>query len=168
VRSDQHTAPNPKSTTLTLLQHSEHNFSQKDDLLHQSSKAAIAHNLNNPTREATSLTNQLVQSFYERDNIQLLDTSDHEWEATKLDYLEFYGRVASHPQHFHEYFPRLIEAVREYARRGLGRGLAVIKPSMEWPDSRVAEERELFERVWGFERRRWNRYARFGAGVEMV
>ncbi|KAF7514452.1 hypothetical protein GJ744_000222 [Endocarpon pusillum] len=143
----------------------EYNFEQKAEILHEAANEAVKNNVDLPSQAATITTNKLVEDFYQRDNVQLLDTTGNEWESTRLDYLEFCGRVDCNPTHFHEYFPRLMEALKGYVWTMLKRTSKTSRKT-SWPDSRMPEERELYEKVWNFERQRWNWYARFGSGIE--
>jgi hypothetical protein len=164
VKGTRHTVPILYQSASTPLQHAERNFHQRDVFLHQVARNAVVHNIEAPSPEASLATNSLVQDFYERDNTQLLDTFGHEWESTRLDYFEFCDRVKSNPVHFYEYFPQLIETIREYAQKKLEEKATVTRMT-SWPENRVTKERELFERMWAFERR-WNQYARFSSWTE--
>ena len=165
LNKDEFAAPAPQQVGSMSVRPTEYNYEQKAKILHQAANEAIKNNFGLPSQEATIRTNKLVEDFYQRDNVQLLDTTGSEWESTRLDYLEFYGRVDCNPTHFHEYFPRLMEAVRRYAWTMLERSSTTSRKT-SWPDSRMSEERELYEKVWNFERRRWNWYARSGSGIE--
>jgi hypothetical protein len=114
--------------------------------------------------DATSVTNKLVEAFYERDNIQLLDQLGLEQESTRLHYDDIRGRVDSSMVYFYEYFGPLIEAVREHVRTTLARS-STVSWMTSWPDSRV-KERELYEKVWSFERWRWDQYILLSSWTE--
>jgi hypothetical protein len=165
LNKDGFAGPASQQVKPTPIRPTEYNFEQKAKILHEAANEAIKNNDDLPSQAATITTNKLVEDFYQRDNVQLLDTTGDEWESTRLDYLEFYGRVDYNPIHFHEYFPRLMEAVKRYVRTMLERSSTTSRKT-SWPDSRMAADRELYEKVWNFERRRWNWYARSGSGIE--
>lgn len=165
LNKDGFAGPAWQQVKSTPIRPTEYNFEQKAKILHQAANEAIKNKADLPSQAATTIRNKLVEDFYQRDNIQLLDTTGNEWESTRLDYLEFYGRVDYNPTHFHEYFPRLMEAIRGYVWTMLERSSTTSRKT-SWPDSRMAAERELYEKVWNFERRRWNWYSRTGSGIE--
>ncbi|ERF73093.1 hypothetical protein EPUS_06554 [Endocarpon pusillum Z07020] len=165
LNKDKFADPTSQQVKSTPVRPTEYNFEQKAKILHQAANEAVMNHVGLPSQATTITTNKLVEDFYQRDNIQLLDTTGNEWESTRLDYIEFYGRVDYNPIHFHEYFPRLMEAVKGYIWTMLKRSSKTSRKT-SWPDSRMPEERELYEKVWNFERRRWNWYARFGSGIE--
>jgi hypothetical protein len=154
-----------KHGAFSPVQHTERNFYQRDVIMHETAKSAAKENLEAPDQEAMLLANELVEAFYERDAKQLLDSLGSEWQRTRSDYHEFFQRVQANPRCFYEDFPRLMDAARDYVKEGI-EGVGTVTRMTSWPDSRLIEEREMYEKVWNFERRRWNQYVEFSLRAE--
>lgn len=102
VNTNEHAAPPSQETIFTPLQRAEHNFIQKYNILDQVANDTTKKNLEIPSQEAILPTNKLVEGFYERGNIQLLDTLRREWESTRLEYAGLCSRVDSSTVYFYE------------------------------------------------------------------